>query len=701
MIVKFALVNALSLTGTYQFFCLINCIFAVPILPNAKYFIDKLFYPKQWSTFHAICTQCRQYAGTFEPRKNRYIRCKMCQTEINVKNYDFKDFFVTMDASKPISELIEAHSNHFNFVMSQRIYKPGFINDIYYGQLYRKFVESLSESDRHQYATITFNTDGAPLFESSTCSIWLIQLMVNKLPYNVRTKELILAGLWFGKDKPNMKVFLAPFVESMNILSIKGVQCNINGIEQCIKIFPLVCCVDAVARAPVQGFSQFNAHHSCGQCLHPGEWVRSSNKMRSSGCIKYPLLNTVPKRRNVASTMNHAEKAEIERKPIFGVKSKSPLLDLIKFNCILGCVVDSMHLISGIAKQFSKMWFGPKGKVGLLPRRVIPEIDMLLTNIKSPHQIARLTRSLSDREFWKAREWENWVLYYSMPILLNVLPLPHLMHWALFAEALYILSKDEISIFEVDVADKLLHKFVTETEKLYGKAAMTFNVHSLLHLARSVYNWGPIWAHSTFAFEAGNGQLLKGIHSAKGIHHQVCRRISLQYSLTMLKKRVTPSFSVQQFCNYTCSSMVKKTLQVSKTRYFSPTSTINRSWIENLNLSSESSVSYRKMVKNGCLFLSSTKSNKRSDNAYVTLDNNTYVKVNDFIVDRSMGKEYTVVQKLVTTNAFGNDYKMLQKIISINDVESAIPTTTIAKVCVHISLRNDEYICAVPNLYSY
>ena len=29
----------------------------------------------------------------------------------------------------------------------------------------------------------------------------------------------------------------------------------------------------------------------------------------------------------------------------------------------------------------------------------------------------RLTRSLRDRKFWKAKEWENWILYYSLPII--------------------------------------------------------------------------------------------------------------------------------------------------------------------------------------------------------------------------------------------------------------------------------------------
>ena len=34
-------------------------------------------------------------------------------------------------------------------------------------------------------------------------------------------------------------------------------------------------------------------------------------------------------------------------------------------------------------------------------------IDDLLMKIRSPHQITRLTRKLSDRNDWKAREWEN------------------------------------------------------------------------------------------------------------------------------------------------------------------------------------------------------------------------------------------------------------------------------------------------------
>ena len=75
-----------------------------------------------------------------------------------------------------------------------------------------------------------------------------------------------------------MIVFLGPFVDKMNALATKGVQCKINDDEINVKVFTKVCCVDSVARTPVQGFSQFNESYGCNQCLHPGEGVQNQNQ---------------------------------------------------------------------------------------------------------------------------------------------------------------------------------------------------------------------------------------------------------------------------------------------------------------------------------------------------------------------------------------------------------------------------------------
>ncbi|KAG0444676.1 hypothetical protein HPB47_013520, partial [Ixodes persulcatus] len=51
--------------------------------------------------------------------------------------------------------------------------------------------------------------------------------------------------------------------------------------------------------------------------------------------------------------------------------------------------------------------------------------------------------------------------------------------------------------------EKLLWTFVGMTGRLYGAAAMTFNLHQLLHLAEAVRQLGPLWGHSAFEFESG------------------------------------------------------------------------------------------------------------------------------------------------------------------------------------------------------
>lgn len=141
-------------------------------------------------------------------------------------------------------------------------------------------------------------------------------------------------------------------------------------------------------------------------------------------------------------------------------------------------------------------------------------------------------------------------IIFSIPILQKLLPKNIILHWAFLVEAVNLLMKEEITNFEVDLADQLLHQFVSETEIIYTKTAMTFNVHSLLHLAKSVYNWGPLWVHNAYSFEPGNGELLKVIHAAKGVHHQICRRISLKYTSLLLTDILKSNFShsVKMFC---------------------------------------------------------------------------------------------------------------------------------------------------------
>jgi len=96
----------------------------------------------------------------------------------------------------------------------------GCYEDIYDIKLYQELFRNerpLSNSDNISFC---FNTDGAPVFKSSKISLWPIFLTINELPYKVRMKaeNMILAGLWFGNQKPSMNTFMKPLLSAFKTL---------------------------------------------------------------------------------------------------------------------------------------------------------------------------------------------------------------------------------------------------------------------------------------------------------------------------------------------------------------------------------------------------------------------------------------------------------------------------------------------------
>ncbi|KAJ7382408.1 hypothetical protein OS493_035249 [Desmophyllum pertusum] len=56
-------------------------------------------------------------------------------------------------------------------------------------------------------------------------------------------------------------------------------------------------------------------------------------------------------------------------------------------------------------------------------------------------------------------ELKAWLLYYSLPILVKVLPEKYVVHFALLVEGIHILLSDDISPTDLDVAETILDKF--------------------------------------------------------------------------------------------------------------------------------------------------------------------------------------------------------------------------------------------------
>ena len=248
------------------------------------------------------------------------------------------------------------------------------------GHLYKKFMRSLPVNERKHFVTATFNTDGSPVFKSSKFSIWPIQLVINEMLFRVRASNPIVCGMWFGKDKPNMNIFLKPYVNYMNKLANEGIKCKINNENQVVKMYVLCSCVDSVARAPMQGIKQFNGYYGCSWCMHPGLYVPTVRR----GGMKYVLLDELPRLRTEQETLQYMQESLTSRRPVYGVKRPSCLINLQNFNIISGFVVDSMHNINlGIVEQFLSYWIDTRNMPYSLSHDDISEVDNILSTIKA------------------------------------------------------------------------------------------------------------------------------------------------------------------------------------------------------------------------------------------------------------------------------------------------------------------------------
>ena len=104
-----------------------------------------------------------------------------------------------------------------------------------------------------------------------------------------------------------------------------------------------------------------------------------------------------------------------------------------------------------------------------------------------PHNIGRIPNKIEGRfSGFKAGEWKNWTLIFSVFCLESILPKPHILVWKLFVKACYLLCQQTLSKDHAKQAHDLLVKFNEEAEKMYGPEVCTMNMHLHCHLLQLI-----------------------------------------------------------------------------------------------------------------------------------------------------------------------------------------------------------------------
>ena len=172
------------------------------------------------------------------------------------------------------------------------------------------------------------------------------------------------------------------------------------------------------------------------------------------------------------------------------------------------------------------------------------------------------------RLYWKASEFKNWLLFYSTPILKGYLPSLYYHHYVLLVTALHILLQESISIQQIEAAEMMLKNFVSLLPELYGEKNCTAKAHLLLHLPMYIKLWGPLWTHSTFAFESKNGHLKKLSHRKSCFYQQLLFNIDVCQTLQLIQPFIEDTADLPILTTMRSTSALQDKVCIGQHTYF-------------------------------------------------------------------------------------------------------------------------------------
>lgn len=127
-----------------------------------------------------------------------------------------------------------------------------------------------------------------------------------------------------------------------------------------------------------------------------------------------------------------------------------------------------------------------------------------------------------------------WLLYYSIPSLINFLSEEYLQHIGLLVEGSYLLLSDKITEHDLQRADHVLSEFYREFGNLNGTNNCTLNLHNVgCHLTTNDRKFGPLWAWSCFQFEDINDSILDSVHGTGDVCLQIMWMVQAQKRLSL------------------------------------------------------------------------------------------------------------------------------------------------------------------------
>lgn len=416
--------------------------------------------------------------------------------------------------------------------------------------------------------SFTLGGDGVNITRQQNHTVWPFCLTNNNYPPELRFQQMMIVLLVPGpKEAVDMASFCKPLMDDLELLK-HGISAldgslprllRLEGRQFTLKAYLCIITGDTPAIAKFMGMRGSNSISPCRFCRLSGE-LQSSTRH-----YYYPLNGRVL----VAKEPSHATDNEIPLR--ISLRNEIRLVnaanreDLRQIHGINGTVhwpnsfgLDIMHLFSNVSKMVWRIWTG-----NLLPRPAFDEDEgetflisaadqsiigarMARSRTTVPVFVSRTPRDISKHmNSFKATEWFEFTMIYSLPLLRDILPDYALHNWIYFVEALRLAVQVELTAIEVQRLEECLRLFVTGMEDIYYQGhnsrlqCCTSQVHGLLHLTQSINALGPSFVFWQFGLERFVGTL-EALASSKSqmnvsMYNGLELREHLRYIITLYR----------------------------------------------------------------------------------------------------------------------------------------------------------------------
>ena len=354
---------------------------------------------------------------------------------------------------------------------------------------------------------LSVNIDGMSPFKSSKSNFWpVLCCLMNLLNWVV-----FPITIFFGNNHPTNLDFLTSFIDELATLSAAGLY--YGGKKFTVVLKAVIC--DAPARALSKGILQCGSYFGCDKCIQQGKYLKEKNER--GGRVMYP---------DIASELRTdiSFRRQLQRQHH---KVESPFCRL-KIDMISAFPIDGMHQVfEGVIKNLLFIWVkGSKTVKKSLKGAHLEAVNLALASFRSsvPSFFARKPRSLKELGFWKGTEFRQFLLYTGPVVLKNYLRRELYDHFMLLHVAISILVDPLLCTPHHDYAQRLLELHVERSKLLYGNSHVTYNVHSLIHIAADAVHFGSLDACSAWMFEDYLFQVKRMVRSGfRPLEQVVCR----------------------------------------------------------------------------------------------------------------------------------------------------------------------------------